>query len=93
MMLDLGELEKALLESKSFFTSIHIPRDGGKWRVNLRDGPGWIAGPPADTLTEAFDLAMRDFRRQWADKRDIYRKKWSGAKPAPVDDPLGDLLG
>lgn len=95
-MKTLAEFETYLRENGVLFASVWIPReDGDLWRVNLRDGPGWVCGPPAGTLTEALDLAMKDFRREWADKRDKWRKVKApeAAKPAPVDDPLGDLLG
>lgn len=95
-MQTLTEFETYLLDNGVMFASFCIPReDGDLWRVNLRDGPGWVCGPPADTLTAALELAMKDFRRDWADKRDKWRKVKApeAAEPAIVDDPLGDLLG
>ena len=94
--MNIVELEQVLKGNRVFFASINVPLDGGKWRVNLRDGPGWIAGQPADTLTDAFDMAMKDFRREWADSRDAYRKKWAGPKShdsSPIGDSLAELLG
>lgn len=94
-MKTLDELETYLLDNGAMFASFWVPVGGGEWRVNLRDGPGWVCGPPADTLTEALELAMKDFRREWGDKRTAGRKVKvpDAAEPAVVDDPLGDLLG
>lgn len=95
-MQTLAEFESYLRENGVMFASFGVPRqEGDSWRVNLRDGPGWVCGQPAGTLQEALETAMRDFRREWADKRDGWRKVKVAdtAKPASIDDALGDLLG
>jgi len=84
-----ADLETYLTENGVSVASIFTPRDSGKWRVTLRDGPAWIVGEPDDTLIGALESAMVGFRRDWVDKR--------GARKSPpvtdIDDDLERLLG
>lgn len=86
-MQSLSDFEKELVAHRVEFVTIRAPHHGSRWQVNLRDGPGWAAGPHCETFAEAIELAIKNFRKEWADKRSNRITK------APESDPLGDLLG
>lgn len=82
------DMETILMENGVGVVSIFTPRDAGKWRVTLREGPAWVVGDTADTLHEALDSALRGFRKDWSDKRGKVQPA-----AAAVDDELERLLG